>query len=161
MEHDQLEGDRIDHIRREGNRGVLTDRVRDEDADRRARIRDEVDAKRSPDPKTPSQSALQRVHRPDGEGQDDEENGIGMRAGLVEEDGLGRAEGRVHGPADDHREPRDLQRAAELGPAYVQDLGEQRRDRLSLQRSRPAGRSQSSARRRCVRRSADACRRAG
>ena len=133
VEHDQLERDRIDHVSSESNRGVLAHRVGDEDADRRARIGDEVDAKRSPDTETPRQSALQRIHRPDGEGQDDEENGIGMRAGLVEEDGLGRAESGVHGPADDHRESRHLQRAAELGPADVQDLGEQRRDRFPLQ----------------------------
>jgi len=33
---------------------------------------------------------------------------------------------------DHDREARDLQRAAELGPADVEDLGEQRRNRLSL-----------------------------
>ena len=130
VEHDQLECDRIDDVRDEGDLGVLADRVGDEDGDGGEGVGDEVDSERATNAKSAGQRALQGVHGPDRQRQHDEEHRIGVRTGLVEEDRLGRAERRVHGPTDDDRKARNLQSAPELGAADVKDLREQGRHRL-------------------------------
>src|SRR5207249_5748226 len=59
VEHDQLECDRIDDVRDEGDLGVLADRVGDEDGDGGDGVGDEVDSERATNAKSAGQRALQ------------------------------------------------------------------------------------------------------
>ena len=122
LQHHELECDGVDDVGRESHGGRLVDLVCGVHAKRGDHVEGEAHAERAGHSDAPRQRALQRDHRPDRKGQDDEEERVCLRAGLGEEDGLGAVEGCIHRPADDHGEARDLKRAVELRPAHVQEL---------------------------------------
>ena len=129
LQHHELEGDGVDDVSREGDGGRFVDLVGDEHADRGDHIQGEAHAEGAGDTDAARERPLKRDHRPDGEGQDYEEQRVCLRAGLGEEDGLGGVEGGVHRPPEDHGEARDLQRAVKLRPAHVQELRQEGQER--------------------------------
>jgi len=132
VEHDELEGDRIDDIGRKGHRGVLAYGVSDVDEHCHDRVRAQVDPERAADADPSGEGAQQSDHRPDRQRQDDEEQRVGLRAGFVEKDRLSCAEGGVHRPAQHDREARHLERPVQLGAANVKELGHPWRHRGRL-----------------------------
>ena len=127
VDHHELEGDRVDDVRGERDRRRLAEVVDGEKRQRHHSVDGEVHAQRPAHAEPAGHRALQRDHRPHRQREDDEEQRVGLRAGLGEEDGLRRVEGGVHRPADQDREAGDLKRAVELGAADVEESGEDRR----------------------------------
>ncbi len=128
VEHHELEGHRVHDVGDERDRGGLPDAVRRVDGEGGDGVERQIQAEGAADAKPSSDPALQRDHRPHRKREDDEEQRVGLRPGLLQKDRLRGVEGGVHRPPDDDGEAGDLERPRQLGAPDVEELRQEGRN---------------------------------